>query len=353
MLRLPTSLRTYLSLLSLILATGCAANPTWEGSTSAGRPDATSNIGTPDHFSDAAAPSPDSGTGGTEDCVSEEYVADEAVRPADIVFAVDSSGSMSGEARAVQEQLNRFAGEVLDADVDAHVVMITEGGFVRVPAPLGTDPEHYLLIPNWVGSHNALGRLLESFPMYASFLRPNAVTHFVVVTDDESNSSGPAFRTQMEGLLDHEFVFHAIASPRPRCRGAAAPGDTYYQLAADTDGVTQSICTGDWTSVFDALATAVNERASLPCSLAIPELPEDQMWDPTLVNVDYHPGSGGAIETLPFVGDAISCGARGGWHYDHPIEMTEIVLCPASCARAEADATGTLQVRVGCRTQLI
>ena len=288
-----------------------------------------------------------------EDCAADDYEAEEASRPADIIFAVDASGSMRGEARAVQDQLNRFASEVLATEVDPHVIMITSPSFVTVPPPLGTDAEHFLMIPEHVGSHSALARVVELFPRYSSFLRPNAVTHIVIVTDDESSMRGADFSARMQMNLGHEFVLHAIASPRPRCSGAAAPGDIYYQLAAETSGVTHPICTGDWTAVFDAIAIAVNERASLPCSLSIPEVPEGSSWDPMRVNVDYRPGGMGDAETLPFVPDEASCDRRGGWYYDHPTEMTTIHLCPNSCDRITSDVMGTLQVRVGCATELI
>jgi len=306
--------------------------------------------GTLDDFGD---PTPRPDTDPEEDCAAEDYAAEEASRPADIIFAVDASGSMRGEARAVQDQLNRFATEVLATEVDPHVIMITSPSYVTVPPPLGTDAEHFLMVPEHVGSHSALARILELFPRYSSFLRPNAVTHIVIVTDDESNMRGADFSTQMQMKLGKEFVLHAIASPRPRCSGAAAPGDIYYQLAAETGGVTHPICTGEWTSVFDALAVAVRERASLPCSLSIPETPEGSTWDPMRVNVDYREGGVGEPETLPFVAGEASCDRRGGWYYDHPTEMTAILLCPITCARLTEDTMGTLQVRVGCATELI
>ena len=100
--------------------------------------------GTLDDFGD---PTPRPDTDPEEDCAAEDYAAEEASRPADIIFAVDASGSMRGEARAVQNQLTRFATEVLATEVDPHVIMITSPSYVTVPPPLGTDAERFLMVP--------------------------------------------------------------------------------------------------------------------------------------------------------------------------------------------------------------
>jgi hypothetical protein len=39
-----------------------------------------------------------------------------------------------------------------------------------------------------------------------------------------------------------------------------------------------------------------------------------------------------------------------GWHYDDPADPTEIILCPESCELLRSDATGRLDVALGCAT---
>lgn len=297
---------------------------------------------------DASAPSFD-------ECASVTVEASSRALPTDIVWVVDSSGSMDNEAASVQENMNRFAAGVIAAGIDPHVVVITSSAFVTVPPPLGTDPTHYLFIDEHVGSNAPLEMLLAQFSRYAGFLRPDAVLHFVAVTDDESDVSASMFDAAIRSSLGgREYVLHAIASEDlgggRECPGAAAVGAEYYELATTTGGQQLSICTTDWSGVFMRLLEAVTEAAPLPCTLELPPPPDGSTLDPMRVNVLYQPGSGGAAMPLPF---ASSCGPAGGWHYDDPSAPTAIELCPTTCEAIAADTTGRLDVALGCETVLL
>ncbi len=293
---------------------------------------------------------------GLEECASLEVEAETTLRPVDIVWVVDSSGSMENEAARVQENLNRFAADILAGGIDPHVVVITDRSYVAVPPPLGTDPAHYRFVDRHVGSNAPLERLLSEWERYADFLRPDAVTHFVAVTDDESDLSSAAFDSLMSARLGHGYTFHAIASEDTgggrECSGAADVGSQYYHLAGVTGGLTVSICTRDWAAVFTALAEHVTETAPLPCELAIPEPPEDETLDYGRVNVEYTP-SGGAPALIPHVRSEGVCGGTGGWYYDDPDAPTEIRLCPSSCMVVGADPEGRVTVKLGCETVLL
>ena len=63
--------------------------------------------------------------------------------PVDIVWAVDTSGSMLDEATAVQANINAFSQQIVQANIDVHVVMLAALGpilgiQVCVGPPLGT-----------------------------------------------------------------------------------------------------------------------------------------------------------------------------------------------------------------------
>ena len=165
-----------------------------------------------------------------------------------------------------------------------------------------------------MGSHNSLEVLLETFPTYQSHLRTDAQTHFVALTDDESDLPASSFAADMQGRLGHDFTFHAIASENvggDACNcagggllgcGAAAPGDEYYALAASTGGEQVSICTVDWGAVFDRLARAVLAGAGLPCSFALPVPPRGEALDPERVKFDFVAPTGDATEIPKLAG---------------------------------------------------
>lgn len=149
--------------------------------------------------------------------------------PADIIIAVDTSGSMDVEAQFVQEQLNDFSQQIISSGVDAHVVLIARAGVapqagdagtpvgggaggggaggavggggglgpgnnisICIDAPLGsgecpadTKLPAYLHVDGYVDSHNALDLLVSSFDDWKAQLRPNSVKALLVVTDDD------------------------------------------------------------------------------------------------------------------------------------------------------------------------
>jgi hypothetical protein len=311
--------------------------------------------GMPDPFGRRdAGPLPDSGLA---ECATTEAEAETTVRPIDIVWVVDSSGSMDNEAARVQENMNRFAMDIVGEGIDPHVIVITDPGYVSVPPPLGTDPTRYRFVNRGVGSHAGLERLVSEWSRYSDFLRPDAVTHFVAVTDDESDISANMFDTAMTGLLGHEYVFHAIASEDTgggrECSGAADVGYQYYTLADRTSGLKVSICTSDWAAVFTELARAVTETAPLPCEFTIPDAPADEVLDYDRVNVQYFPSSGMGGTTIPRVDSPSSCTGAGGWHYDDPAAPALIELCPSSCTLVGADPDGRVTIALGCGTLLL
>jgi hypothetical protein len=304
-------------------------------------------------------------TGGGGTCAASHFDAEPSTAPVDIIWVVDSSGSMDNEAKRVQDNLNDFSAAVGKVGIDYHVVMITSSSFVNVPPPLGGSPR-YQLVDRTVASHEPLQAVLDEFPKYEGFLRPSAITHVVAVTDDESDLAAADFYKAMLGKLGHPFKAHAIASetvaitftnPTGACQtsgfppeGAENPGVQYYKLADATGGLKFSICTSDWTGLFKSLTAAVAVPAKLPCDFL---LPTGADVDPGKVNVDWTKGSG-AKETLVFVGAAgkSACTDAGGWYYDDPKKPTHVILCPSTCTAVSGDKSGNIDLALGCATKI-
>lgn len=297
---------------------------------------------------------------GFPSCTGVSATAEERVAPLDVVFVVDGSGSMDQEAAIVQDGLNAFAAAIASSGIDDyHVVMLTRAGWVTVPAPLGTDPEHYLFVDELVDSDQGFTDTVARYGDYAGFLRPAAALHFVIVSDDESTAmTDVEFLAAMGALAGRPFVVHAIASPEdPESSTGACVGPygmaeavgVHYRAAADaTGGLFESICTSSWAPIFDRLTAAVAVVRTIPCTFVIPPPPDGATFDRARVNVRHVP-TGGAATTFP---RSDGCAARGGWEYDAPDAPTEVRLCPDACAEVSADTAGRLDVEFGCETIL-
>lgn len=309
----------------------------------------------------AQVPGPD-----FEECAGKTADAERAPRGTNVVWVIDTSGSMDEEARLVQENMNAFVQSITSAGLqDYRVVVVSERKFVSVPNPLGSDAQHFLHVEEGVGSEEPLEDLLKRFGDYEDFLLPGVVTHFISVTDDESEISADDFVSMMKSRLNGEFRVHAIASPPgdmsggidwlpflgAGCKGtygdAAAPGVEHWKAAELTMGLTFSICEEDWSALFTQLATAVEQSAAVPCALELPKPPPGSNLDFDSINVVFTP-AGGKADPLPRFDGAAECGDELGWHYDDATAPTGIVLCPTSCEAAGQG--GALQLAVGCRT---
>jgi hypothetical protein len=305
------------------------------------------------------------------ECADKSVDAERGPRGSNIVWVIDNSGSMDEEAATVQQNLNTFVKSIASAGLsDYRVVLITEAGFVQVPAPLGGDTAHFLQIDENVKSDEPLSDLLARYGDFSGFLLKGVVTHFVTVTDDESEVTGENFVTNMKLKLGSEFRVHSVASPpddtsaamRPRslfdddeargCTGklgdAADPGIEHWAASKLTGGLTFSICSEDWSALFTELAKEVGESAAVPCTVELPEPPAGETLDPALINVVFTAPGAQSGAPLPRVDGANSCGDKLGWYYDVPSAPTGILLCPKSCS--DAANGGSLKIALGCET---
>jgi hypothetical protein len=102
--------------------------------------------------------------------------------------------------------------------------------------------------------------------------------------------------------------------------------------------------------LLSALATI--RGAQLACEFQIPEPEAGKTLDYSQVNVEFT--DAGDSETLFYWPDPDDCDeTRGGWYYDvAPGAGTpsKIVACPASCARFQNAANGSVSIALGCAT---
>lgn len=305
-------------------------------------------------------------------CAGTAVGADLVVRPPDIIWVVDQSGSMDQETSYVQQKLNDFVSIIDTSGIDYRVVMIADPNAenaICVPPPLAGptcgDNTRFRLVPTEVDSNNGPELAVQEYPKYDDFLRAEALKHFVFVTDDNSDWSATQFTSALQALapagMFGELRVHAIyaygMSGGNGCTGTfgngAAEGTVYTELVANTGGASGVICTGDWTQVFMDIQQSVISGSQVACNLDIPMPQSGEMVDPNNVNVRYLPGGMAPGATLFRVTDAAACGPDGGWYYNDPAAPTQIILCPASCGEIQSDAAAKLQVEFGCASIIL
>lgn len=339
----------------------------------------------------AAGPGSGGGTGGIEACAGISATASAELQPADIIIAVDTSGSMDQEIAQVQENLNNFASIITGSGIDAHVVLIADATMC-IPAPLGSGQcsgadeklPTYRHVVQTVASTDGLQVILSTYPQWKDALRANATKTIAMVTDDNSAISAAEFTSQLLALdppAFQGFKFHAIASlidpdsvqftclncafqGMLSCNNCAEKccdkmlgctplpadkGQVYIELVQQTGGIIGDLCIQDFGPVFQDMATGVVQSAQLSCEYDIPPPPQGEALDPKKVNVNYTP-SGQAEMPILFVSAPGDCGVKGGWYYDDPNAPTKIVMCPTTCDTLKADTTGKIDVLFGCET---
>ncbi|MEM6992242.1 MAG: vWA domain-containing protein, partial [Myxococcota bacterium] len=202
---------------------------------------------------DPTAPPPEE----EEECATVTESAAATVQPADVIFVIDNSGSMTFEANAVQQNMNGFSQQIVDSGVDVNVVMISSysGNGVCVAPPLGgggcpgddNNLPTYRHVGQSIGSNNALSQLVNLHGQWQPSMRAEASKHIVIVTDDNSSMNAAQFDAAFVGLDASyaEYRLHGIVS-LTNCPQTAQIGNVYIDLANDTGGVLGDLCDQDF-----------------------------------------------------------------------------------------------------------
>ncbi|MEZ4221067.1 MAG: hypothetical protein R3B13_09060 [Polyangiaceae bacterium] len=346
----------------------------------------------------------DASTGGTGNpgdaaCTGVSEIAKQLYEPADIIWAIDTSGSMLDEAAAVQSTINAFSQQIVQTGIDVHVVMLAGYPFlllpgICVPGPLGsgmcppqgsdTKLPRFLHPANvFIDSTDGAKQLVQLFPVYKQMLRPGALKYVVVVTDDDSRngqSSGsggtgdPGPYDNNPDLFIKDFtaldpMFSNGGTPTwslsavysfTKCPNAAIDGIVWKDIVNKTGGVHGDICqctqaaacATAFQGIFNKLATKIIQGSKpLTCEWQIPPPPAGQTLDPSKVNVDFINQDKGTKETLFHVNDVNACDPNlGGWYFDNNQLPASVKACPASCNKITAVTQGRIDVIFGCQT---
>ena len=301
-----------------------------------------------------------------EACAALSETATLEKSPAEILFVVDNSPSMVEESNAVQQRLNSFSQQIVDAGIDMRVFLLTSyphpgadpwldtGICIDPPLGGGGCPYEDNNLPLFwhvqasIGSSQLLQRLLNHHEHWGQMMREDSVKHIIVVTDDDELLEADDFHEAFTALdpTYEDYILHGIVSLG--CQQAAAIGDTYVQLAEQTGGTVADLCGQNFQPVFDTLSTAVIEGSGLSCDWALPEAPSGRVIDPDTVTVFLQNDVGQETEMERTEGPQ-GCGeGLLGWYYDDEESPSTIVACEQTCDILRDLQTATVSIDVGC-----
>ncbi len=114
-------------------------------------------------------------------------------------------------------------------------------------------------------------------------------------------------------------------------------GDCHFDMASSQDLA---------ADLSDALAQIGGK--TITCQFDLPESTDGAPVDPQLVNVDYYPGGGGELVSIP-KDDSAACGAGAdGWQYAE--NGSRIELCGAACDSVKSDPSARVEIVLGCES---
>lgn len=294
------------------------------------------------------------------------------VGPVDLVFVVDTSGSMVEEVAGLESNLVGVVNALAGQDADPHVIMVSaeRAPFtlgVCAPAPLGSGmcPKDqkapgYLHLAQQVG-FDILPKIDATFSTWAPQLRAGAVQFLIAVSDDEVQApydpaklGGAAaaadkwLATMKSGHAEFDGMRVGAMYPFTMCGSAAHVGTVWAALADKTGGPKVDLCQTDFKKMADDLAAKLSTAATRSCAWKVPLLP-GVPFETTATNLVASP-LGKAKQTIPHVADAAACGASGGWYFDSATAPTALVACPTTCSGVAADKGTVIDVELGCPT---
>ena len=181
---------------------------------------------------------------------------DNTARPIDVIWMVDSSGSMVQEMATVESEINDFADALDAAGGNNALHLIADRGTgtyeICVDPPLGNavtacadnGPRFYQYDTNggvsgneFVHSSNALGRTMQQHYAWSPRLQPNSHIAFIVTTDDDGDDpawTGAFDPETTDDCNDTDLITNATVDNDCRWDDGS---DLYTSLAFDHMGV--------------------------------------------------------------------------------------------------------------------
>ncbi len=205
--------------------------------------------------------------------------------PIDIVFVVDTSGSMREEQKRLRLNMANFISSFSQtgSHLDYQIFVIDQSFSI----PAGMDSARIASVNAFVNSNNALSVLAQFLSgQFSSTLvrRSNAALEAVILTDDNAGRSylvASTFRSLLQTQYPTlKFHLHGVvglpSSINNTWCSVASVGSEYMTLGADPTygGLILDICTEDWSGLLSRLGQqiATNNQQSTFVLKATPDL---------------------------------------------------------------------------------
>jgi hypothetical protein len=335
---------------------------------------------------------------GGPDCAGVSARAEAELLPTDVIWAIDTSGSMNASFPAIQQALTTFSDKVVAAGLDAHIILLAGAGGglsatqgLCVPAPLGSgncgpaasaggsavdsNEPGFLHLDLPFGATAGMATLLDNHAGYKHLLRPNARTQLVLTEDGAPPMTAAAVTEHVEGrtsatttpawspgLMPGGYQWNGVI-----CKDGTGTGTCLFAfglpqttldliqqsmgLVGNLDDAGKAGAPDPFAALLDKLAETVIVGARVSCDYAIPAAPPGQSFDRTRVNVVYT--SGATTQVIPRAPEGVECMSDQAWKYDDELSPTRVVLCPEACTLVQGDAGAQVSVRFGCETELL
>ncbi|MEE2751540.1 MAG: choice-of-anchor D domain-containing protein [Myxococcota bacterium] len=203
--------------------------------------------------------------------------------PSDIVFMVDQSCSMYDDAARLAQNFSSFIGSLDTYTQNWHVMVANGDDGCNSTGVLTSNTSGYQhLFSQAVQSGG--GGYTESLLTVArnmtentdpgecnqNFLRPNAMLHIIMVSD-EPEQSGGSWDSYVNEIIAKKgnaslVRLSAIAGDYPNGCSTAWAGSGYYEAVNYTGGEFLSICSTSWTGYMASLAHASINQDVFPLS---------------------------------------------------------------------------------------
>lgn len=334
------------------------------------------------------------GAGGSagDDCGGVTARAEAQLLPTDVIWSIDTSGSMTASFPAIQQALNTFSQRIIAANIDAHIILLAGASGLCVPAPLGSGQCGAAAVPGGsapdsrepaflhldlpYGSSEGIPTLLNNHNAYKHLLRPNARTQLVLTEDGAPTMTAAAVTAHVEGrmsatgspawtpgLVAGNYQWNGIVCSMGLGTGACLLAflvpQTSLDLVTQTQGLLGNLgnagtagAPDPFADLLDRLAEQVIVGARVSCDYTIPDPPPGETFDRSLVNVELTNGAG-QTQVFPRAPENVPCNDELAWKYDNETAPTRVVLCPAACTLAQTDAHAQIDVSFGCDTELL
>jgi hypothetical protein len=342
-----------------------------------------------------------------ESCLTVSSQVELVKEAVDIIVAIDNSGSMDDESRAIEQNINvNFANILEQSAIDFRVIVVSEhresdgqDTAVCIASPLSSiatcpseEPgpsERFFHYATEINSRNSFDILLETYDGereddfglapngWSEWLRPQAKKVFLEITDDNANTPALEFASALTALAPDQFgsdpsqlafVWHSIVglAERPVATDPYAPSDPvedeectgdvfnagtiYQELSRLTGGLRFPICEfAGYDAVFRRIADDVVLRTGgSSCDFEIPAPPSGRMLDLDKVAVSYQRGGGGAPLLLGRATSEAQCGPDA-----FVVDGVGVHLCPQACELVGADVQASVDVLFTCESTLL